>query len=149
MLVYLFTDAALAPAVASDLLHHAVERSFNRISIDGDTSTNDTVLLLASGASGVTIQGHSHDTAHPVDDPPTASFSSALRACAIARHAIVEDGEGIHHVVELKSAEHSPMRMPSRSPPYCPLSPGQDRVGGLRSQLGPHTGGHRLCRRSH
>ena len=80
MLVYLFTDAALEAGVASDLLHHAVERSFNRISIDGDTSTNDTVLLLASGASGVTIQGHSHATAHPVDDPPTASFSSALES---------------------------------------------------------------------
>jgi glutamate N-acetyltransferase/amino-acid N-acetyltransferase len=102
MLVYLFTDAALEAGVASDLLHHAVERSFNRISIDGDTSTNDTVLLLASGASGVTIQGHSHDTAHPVDDPPTASFSSALASvCLSLAMRIVEDGEGIQHVVEL------------------------------------------------
>jgi glutamate N-acetyltransferase/amino-acid N-acetyltransferase len=102
MLVYLFTDAALEAGVASDLLHHAVERSFNRISIDGDTSTNDTVLLLASGASGVTIQGHSHATAHPVDDPPTASFSSALESvCLSLAMRIVEDGEGIQHVVEL------------------------------------------------
>ena len=102
MLVYLFTDAALEAGVASDLLHHAVERSFNRISIDGDTSTNDTVLLLASGASGVTIQGHSHETAHPVDDPPTASFSSALgNVCLSLAMRIVEDGEGIQHVVEL------------------------------------------------
>ena len=102
MLVYLFTDAALEPAVASDLLHHAVESSFNRISIDGDTSTNDTVLLLASGASGVTIHGHSHATAHPVDDPPTASFSSALESvCLALAMRIVEDGEGIQHVVEL------------------------------------------------
>jgi glutamate N-acetyltransferase/amino-acid N-acetyltransferase len=102
MLVYLFTDAALEPAVASDLLHHAVETSFNRISIDGDTSTNDTVLLLASGASGVAIQGHSHATARPVDDPPTASFSSALESvCLSLAMRIVEDGEGIQHVVEL------------------------------------------------
>jgi glutamate N-acetyltransferase/amino-acid N-acetyltransferase len=102
MLVYLFTDAALEPAVASDLLHHAVERSFNRISIDGDTSTNDTVLLLASGASGVAIRGHSHATAHPVDDPPTAAFSSALESvCLSLAMQIVEDGEGIQHVVEL------------------------------------------------
>jgi glutamate N-acetyltransferase/amino-acid N-acetyltransferase len=57
MLVYLFTDAGLAPAVASDLLYHAVDNTFNRISIDGDTSTNDTVLLLASGASGVDVHG--------------------------------------------------------------------------------------------
>jgi glutamate N-acetyltransferase/amino-acid N-acetyltransferase len=102
MLVYLFTDAAIEPAVASDLLHHAVESSFNRISIDGDTSTNDTVLLLASGASGVHIQGHSHAAAHPVDDAPTASFSSALESvCLSLAMRIVEDGEGIQHVVEL------------------------------------------------
>ena len=102
MLVYVFTDAALEPGVASDLLHHAVERSFDRISIDGDTSTNDTVLLLASGASGVTIQGHSHETAHPIDDPPTAAFSSALESvCLSLAMRIVEDGEGIQHVVEL------------------------------------------------
>ena len=102
MLVYLFTDADLKPGVASDLLHHAVERSFNRISIDGDTSTNDTVLLLASGVSGVTIKGHSHATAHPVDDAPTAAFSSALESvCLSLAMRIVEDGEGIQHVVEL------------------------------------------------
>ena len=102
MLVYLFTDAGIAPAVASDLLYHAVESTFNRISIDGDTSTNDTVLLLASGASGVTIRGHSHTTANPVDDPGTAAFSAALKkvCLALAMH-IVEDGEGIEHVVEL------------------------------------------------
>lgn len=102
MLVYLFTDAVLEPAVASDLLHHAVEKSFNRISIDGDTSTNDTVLLLASGVSGVAIRGHSHATAHPVDDPPTAAFVSALESvCLSLAMRIVEDGEGIQHVVEL------------------------------------------------
>jgi glutamate N-acetyltransferase / amino-acid N-acetyltransferase len=102
MLVYLFTDAVLEPGVASDLLHHAVEHSFNRISIDGDTSTNDTVLLLASGVSGVTIEGHSHTTAHPVDDAPTAAFSSALESvCLSLAMRIVEDGEGIQHVVEL------------------------------------------------
>ena len=53
MLVYLFTDAAIEPAALDGYLRGAVEVSFNRISIDGDTSTNDTVLLLASGASGV------------------------------------------------------------------------------------------------
>jgi glutamate N-acetyltransferase / amino-acid N-acetyltransferase len=102
MLVYLFTDATLEPAVASDLLYHAVESSFNRTSIDGDTSTNDTVLLLASGASGVSIQGHSHATATVVDDPATASFIAALNTvCQSLARQIVEDGEGIQHVVEL------------------------------------------------
>jgi glutamate N-acetyltransferase / amino-acid N-acetyltransferase len=102
MLVYLFTDAQLEPAVAADLLHHAVEGSFNRISIDGDTSTNDTVLLLASGASGISIQGHNHDTARTVADQRTAAFCAALSSVclSLAKH-IVSDGEGITHVVEL------------------------------------------------
>jgi glutamate N-acetyltransferase/amino-acid N-acetyltransferase len=105
MLVYLFTDAQLEPAVAADLLHHAVEGSFNRISIDGDTSTNDTVLLLASGASGVAIQGHNHDTASTVADRCTTAFSAALDSVCLtlAKH-IVSDGEGITHVVELNIA---------------------------------------------
>jgi glutamate N-acetyltransferase/amino-acid N-acetyltransferase len=102
MLVYLFTDAELEPAVAADLLYHAAESTFNRISIDGDTSTNDTVLLLASGASGVSIRGHNHDTARTVEDQRTAAFSSALQTvCLSLAKQIVEDGEGIQHVVEL------------------------------------------------
>jgi glutamate N-acetyltransferase/amino-acid N-acetyltransferase len=65
--------------------------SFNRISVDGDTSTNDTVLLLASGASGVKIgEGN-------------AEFSSALtEVCTSLARQIVADGEGITHVVELR-----------------------------------------------
>ncbi len=55
MLVYILTDADIAPADLNGYLRPAVEVSFNRISVDGDTSTNDTVLLLASGASGVRI----------------------------------------------------------------------------------------------
>ena len=102
MLVYLFTDAELEPGVAADLLHHAVESSFNRISIDGDTSTNDTVLLLASGASGIAIRGHNHGTARTVADQRTDAFSSALESvCLSLAKQIVEDGEGIQHVVEL------------------------------------------------
>ena len=55
MLVYLFTDAAVGPTALDGYLRGASEVSFNRISIDGDTSTNDTVLLLASGESGVSV----------------------------------------------------------------------------------------------
>jgi glutamate N-acetyltransferase / amino-acid N-acetyltransferase len=102
MLVYLFTDAALEPAAAQDLLHHAAESSFNRISIDGDTSTNDTLLLLASGVSGVVIQGHDHETAHSKADQVTTLFSSALQSvCLSLAKQIVQDGEGVEHVVEL------------------------------------------------
>jgi len=91
MLVYLFTDAVIEPSVLNTLLQQSTEVSFNRISIDGDTSTNDTVLLLASGASGAQVgEGH-------------AAFREALtNVCISLARQIVDDGEGITHVVELQ-----------------------------------------------
>ncbi|MGB6191730.1 MAG: bifunctional glutamate N-acetyltransferase/amino-acid acetyltransferase ArgJ [Terracidiphilus sp.] len=90
MLVYVMTDAAVSPAVLDGYLREAIDVSFNRISVDGDTSTNDTVLLLASGASGVTI------------GPGNAAFKSALtHVCTSLAKQIVADGEGVKHVVEL------------------------------------------------
>ena len=91
MLVYLLTDAAVEPVVLQGMLNRAVNVSFNRISVDGDTSTNDTVLLLASGASGARVEAGN------------AEFESALTqvATSIARQ-IVADGEGVQHVVELR-----------------------------------------------
>jgi glutamate N-acetyltransferase/amino-acid N-acetyltransferase len=50
---FVMTDAAIAPALMRPMLAKAVERSYHRISVDGDTSTNDTILLLANGASGI------------------------------------------------------------------------------------------------
>ena len=93
MLVYLFTDAVLAAPAARELLHRAAESTFNRISIDGDTSTNDTVLLLASGASGVDVaDGH-------------VEFANALHTvCLSLARQIVDDGEGVQHLVELDIA---------------------------------------------
>lgn len=91
MLVYVFTDAAVEPSVLDAFLRQSVEVSFNRISIDGDTSTNDTVLLLASGATGIRV------------DAGNAAFLSALKeVCTTLAKKIVDDGEGITHVVELQ-----------------------------------------------
>ena len=91
MLVYIFTDAAITPADLDILLQGSVEHSFNRISIDGDTSTNDTVLALASGASGAGV-----DSRHP-------AFKTALEdVCLSLAKQIVDDGEGVTHVVELQ-----------------------------------------------
>ena len=58
MLSLITTDAVVPPDVLKSLLKTAVNQSFNRISVDGDTSTNDTVLLLANGASNVAIDNH-------------------------------------------------------------------------------------------
>jgi glutamate N-acetyltransferase/amino-acid N-acetyltransferase len=91
MLVYLFTDVVAGSEELGDLLGPAVERSFSSISIDGDTSTNDTVLLLASGASGVKLNARSGE-----------AFREALRAvCGSLAYQIVDDGEGVGHVVTL------------------------------------------------
>src|SRR4029077_16025980 len=56
MLVYLFTDVGASPRDLQSLLREACDESLNCMSIDGDTSTNDTVLLLASGRSGVRVK---------------------------------------------------------------------------------------------
>ena len=72
-------------------LNQAIDLSFNRISVDGDTSTNDTVLLLASGASGAII------------GPGNVQFAEALsQVCVSLARQVVADGEGISHVVELR-----------------------------------------------
>ena len=91
MLVYILTDAEVEPALLQQMLNRAVEVSFNRISVDGDTSTNDTVLLLASGASGARVEAGN------------TAFEAALRqvATSLARQ-VVADGEGVQHVVELR-----------------------------------------------
>jgi len=90
MLVYILTDAAIEPVVLDTYLREAIDVSFNRISVDGDTSTNDTVLLLASGAGGVRI-----GSGNP-------QFASALAGvCTSLARQIVADGEGVSHVVEL------------------------------------------------
>ncbi|MBK6709712.1 MAG: bifunctional glutamate N-acetyltransferase/amino-acid acetyltransferase ArgJ [Chloroflexi bacterium] len=92
MLSLITSDAAIAPDMLAGLLKTAVNHSFNRISIDGDTSTNDTVLLLANGASGVAVDNH--DSA--------VLFGKALTAlCAELARMIVKDGEGATKFVEI------------------------------------------------
>jgi glutamate N-acetyltransferase/amino-acid N-acetyltransferase len=92
MLVYVLTDARVEPSALNGFLQTAVQVSFNRISVDGDTSTNDTVLLLASGASGAVV-----------DEASAAAFQDALTGvCTSLAKQIVADGEGITHVVELE-----------------------------------------------
>src|SRR2546430_5814065 len=92
MLVYLFTDVAATPAELKRLLRHACEQTFNCISVDGDTSTNDTVLLLASGKSGVRLNNKS----------TRKQFADALsEVCESLAEQIVSDGEGVQHVIRL------------------------------------------------
>ena len=88
MLAVVTTDYALEPAEAIELLRPAVEHSFNAISVDGECSTNDAVLLIANGASGC-----------PRDDD---AFADALaKVCADLAGQIVADGEGATVVAQI------------------------------------------------
>jgi len=90
MLVYLFTDLSASPKELNSLLREVADETFNRISVDGDTSTNDTVALVASGESGVNAGG------------ARGPFRRALfDVCESLAEQIVTDGEGVNHVIEL------------------------------------------------
>lgn len=95
MLSVLVTDAAIEPAILDAALRQAAARTFNRITVDGDMSTNDTVVVLASG-----------DAAHPVmadpHSPEFEIFTAALtQVCADLAKAIARDGEGATKLVEI------------------------------------------------
>jgi len=94
MLACITTDAAIERETLQRLTYEAVEASFNRISVDGDTSTNDTVLVLANGLAGNAPLATGHRD--------LGKFQNALKWVMqkLAR-MIVEDGEGISHVVEV------------------------------------------------
>ena len=94
MLCVLTTDAVIAPGLLRALLRGVTERTFNRISVDGDTSTNDTVFALANSRSGVRIGPGS---------PAARVFARLLEAVAgrLAR-LIVQDGEGSTKVMQVE-----------------------------------------------
>ena len=96
MLAFVCTDAHAAPAELKGALKAAADQSFNCVSVDGDMSTNDTVLLLASGASGVAV-----GAAAPA--ALRALFQEALdRVCFALAEKIVGDGEKITKVVAVE-----------------------------------------------
>ena len=92
LLGVLTTDAVVAPDVLDSSLREAVAASFNAISIDGDTSTNDSIILFANGAVGVAV----------ADDESRARFAAALTdLCVQLAQMIVRDGEGATRFVTL------------------------------------------------
>lgn len=92
MLGYLLTDAALSPTKAQAMLKEVTDISFNMISVDGDTSTNDANFLMANGASGVTVDGGADE----------AKFKQALQEISILlAQSIAADGEGASKLVEV------------------------------------------------
>jgi len=93
MLAYLFTDVGGTPAQLNPILKAVVGRTLNRISVDGDTSTNDTILLMASGKSNLRLSSQ----------PVAKRFTDALeQVCGSLAEQIVKDGEGVQHLVRLR-----------------------------------------------
>jgi glutamate N-acetyltransferase/amino-acid N-acetyltransferase len=92
MLGFVTTDAAVPKALLDRALREAVDQSFNAITVDGDSSTNDCVLLLASGASGVAVDEASYGTF-------VEGLTTVCRELALA---IVRGGEGATKLVTVK-----------------------------------------------
>ena len=94
MLAFLTTDAQIEKNRLQNLLEKVCARSFNSVTVDSDTSTNDTAILLASGASGVAI-----------DDENEAEFLELLLfVCIELAKKIARDGEGAQHLIEIRVA---------------------------------------------
>lgn len=96
MLVFLFTDAALSPAVTQALISKHVDLTFNTITVDGDTSTSDTLLLFATGASGAPLIAD-------MADPRLAPFEAALHEVMLdLALQVVKDGEGAEKLIRIE-----------------------------------------------
>lgn len=88
MLGYVATDAAVAPALMNSLARRLADRSFNRVTVDGDTSTNDSFVVVASGKAG-------NASVNDLDSADGQSLLAAMTEVAqFLAHAIVRDGEG-------------------------------------------------------
>jgi glutamate N-acetyltransferase / amino-acid N-acetyltransferase len=95
MLAFVATDAAISPALLQKTLNEVTRRTFNAISVDGDTSTNDTLLVLANGEAGAPLIQRA-SKAH-------RAFTTALEeVCHSLALQIVADGEGAQRVIEIE-----------------------------------------------
>jgi glutamate N-acetyltransferase/amino-acid N-acetyltransferase len=131
MLATIVTDAAIEPALLAELLSQAVDVSFNCISIDGDMSTNDTVLVLANGASGWKLdaplrgRGSSKPSTLTSTLTSTSAFASALTSlCTDLAQQIVRDGEGATKFITIRvegAASDADARAAAKSVANSPL----------------------------
>ncbi len=95
MLGFITCDAAVAPELWQAMLSRAADRSFNQITVDGDTSTNDSLIALANGCSGAPI------VADPASEAAATLEAGLTQVCAHLAKAIARDGEGATCLVEV------------------------------------------------
>ncbi len=134
MLVYILTDLAIPRDTLRAMLTRVVDTSFNRISVDSDTSTSDTVVLLSSGAV-------------PCPDPD--AFEQALsRVCADLAEDVVRNGEGVRHVLRVRVTGAPDARLATdlgkavvNAPLFkCAVAGNDPNVGRLVQAIGKHVG---------
>jgi glutamate N-acetyltransferase/amino-acid N-acetyltransferase len=94
MLCFVATDAKVQPAFLQNVLSEAVDASFNMIDVDGDMSTNDTVLILANGAAGGTEIG-------PDSNGADAFREAIAYVCTVLAKELARDGEGAQRLIEV------------------------------------------------
>jgi len=99
MLAFLFTDAALSPGAAQAIVRAHLGTSFNAVTVDGDTSTSDTLLLFATGASGMRPIESEADPRFP---RLSAAIGAAMQDLALQ---VVKDGEGARKLIEITVAD--------------------------------------------
>jgi glutamate N-acetyltransferase/amino-acid N-acetyltransferase len=145
MLGFLVTDAPVGPERLQQILGAAVARTFNRITVDGDTSTNDTVLALASGAAG----------GPPLEADPQGleAFAAAVEAvCWELARMIVRDGEGAGKLVDVwvrGAADVAAAELIARTVAESPLvktalhgeDPNWGRIAAALGRSGAYAGG--------
>ncbi len=96
MLAYIFTDAAVSPALLQNMVSAVNGATFNCITVDGDTSTSDTLLAFATGAAGNAVMTS-------MDDPGADALSAAIHAiCRDLAQQVVRDGEGAQKFIEIR-----------------------------------------------
>lgn len=96
MLAYLTTDAVIAKPLLDNMCKELADKSFNRVTVDGDTSTNDSCMLIA------TAQANMEEINSKEDPRYAATFDALLEAFMVLSHAIVRDGEGATKFVTME-----------------------------------------------
>ena len=139
MLAYVFTDADVAPGALQAMLSKSVERSFNAITVDSDTSTSDTLMVFATGAA------KGAPRIEDAADPRAADFRRALDKLLLnLAHQVVRDGEGARKFITVK-VEGAATRKAAKRIALLDrqFAAGQDGLRGRGRQLGPRRHGGR------
>ena len=146
MLSFVFTDAPIGARALQSLLKSGVEDTFNAVTIDGDTSTSDTLMAFATGAAAA----HGAPKISRASDPRLKAFTKALhQVLADLAEQVARDGEGARKLVEIivEGATTKSVGAKNRDVDR-ELAAGQDRDRRRGRQLGPRGDGGRQGRRA-